>query len=356
MENGKTGVAVVGYGGMGSWHARELKGIAQAGLCGVYDILPERNEAARRAGINAYDTLEALLADESVRVVTLAIPNDQHRPEALRCMRAGKHVIVEKPAALSTSELSEMIQEARRCGVLLTVHQNRRWDEDFLAAQKIVREKLLGRVFSIESRVHGSRGIPGDWRNCRAQGGGMVYDWGVHLFDQILQMIPGPVEAVFAQLTNVTNEEVDDGFKALLRFKAPDGEEPLCCHIEVGTSNFISLPRWYIQGQNGTAVIEDFEMDGRIVMVSDWEKRDAVPVVTAAGLTKTMAPRTDETIREYPLPRIPSDVKDFYRNVFAVLRGEEEPIVKHAEMMRVLTLMEAVFASARAGQVIKGAI
>ena len=104
--------------------------------------------------------------------------------------------------------------------------------------------------------------------------------------------------------------------------------------MEVGTSNFISLPRWYILGENGSAVIDNWKVDGKIVMVSDWEKRDAVPVVTAAGLTKTMAPRTSETVKEYPLPVVHSDVREFYRNVFKAIRGEEESLIKHEEVMR----------------------
>ena len=87
-------------------------------------------------------------------------------------------------------------------------------------------------------------------------------------------------------------------------------------------------------------------------MVSDWEKRDAVPVVTAAGLTKTMAPRTKETIAEYPLPRLESDVRDFYRNALQVIAGEAEPLITHQEVMRVMKLMEAVFESAETNKVI----
>ena len=65
----------------------------------------------------------------------------------------------------------------KETGKLLTVHQNRRWDDDFLIIKKLVEEQKLGHVFRIESRVHGSRGIPGDWRKEKVHGGGMVLDW-----------------------------------------------------------------------------------------------------------------------------------------------------------------------------------
>lgn len=348
MSNEKFGVAIIGYGGMGSWHAHQLKTMDELTLCGVYDILPERNQAAERAGIHAYASREELLNDPAVKLVTVAIPNDLHHDVCIDCMKHGKNVISEKPVCLNHEELQDMIDASKENGVIFTVHQNRRWDEDFLTMKKLYDECTLGRVFNIESRVHGSRGIPGDWRNQKEHGGGMVLDWGVHLLDQIMMMIKKPLLSVYAQLSNVTNEEVDDGFKAILTF-----EDDLSVQVEVGTSNFINLPRWYMQGENGTAVLYDWDCSGKIVMVSDWENRDAVPVVTAAGLTKTMAPRTDETIDTFPLPEVHSDVRDFYRNLIKACNGEEEQLVRHDEVMRVMKLMEAIFRSAQSGQAVK---
>ncbi len=349
----KFGVAVLGYGGMGGWHVRQLKTMEEIQLCGVYDIDPQRNAAAERAGVCAYPSEAALLADPQVRLVTIAIPNDQHKDAAIRAMRAGKNVVCEKPVALSSDEVVEMVKASKANKVIFTVHQNRRWDEDYLTIRKIYEEGRLGKVFKIESRVHGSRGIPSDWRNQKAYGGGMVLDWGVHLLDQMLMMIKEPVVSVYADLDNVTNQEVDDGFKAIIHF-APKvaGDPPLSCQVEVGTSNFINLPRWYMLGENGSAVIEDWDLNGKIVMVSDWEKRDAVPVVTAAGLTKTMAPRTKDTIQEYPLPEVHSDVRDFYRNLIEASEGKAEQLVKHREILRSMRLMEAILRSAETGEAV----
>ena len=347
MEQKKFGVAIIGYGGMGTWHTQELQTMEELTLCGVYDILPERNAAAEQAGLHAYASREELLQDPNVQLVTVAIPNDLHHDVCIDCMKHGKNVISEKPVCLNHQELQEMIDASKEYGVLFTVHQNRCWDEDYLIMKKLYDEGTLGRVFNIESRVHGSRGIPGDWRNQKEHGGGMVLDWGVHLLDQILMMVDKPLRSVYADLSHVTNEAVDDGFKALLHF-----DDDLTVQVEVGTSNFISLPRWYMQGENGTAVIDDWDLSGKIVMVSDWENRDAVPVVTAAGLTKTMAPRTDETIETYPLPKVQSDVRDFYRNVIKACRGEEEQLIRHDQVMNVMKLMEAIFRSGETGQTV----
>jgi predicted dehydrogenase len=239
-----------------------------------------------------------------------------------------------------------MIDASVKAGKVFTVHQNRRWDEDYLVIKKIYDKKLLGEIFRIESRVHGSRGIPGDWRGLPEHGGGMVLDWGVHIMDQALQMIPGKVKKVYATLTHITTELVDDGFFAELTF-----DNGLVYLTEVGTSNFINLPRWYVQGRDGSALIESFSATkGKIVRVTDWKKNDAIPIRTAAGLTKTMAPRTNETIKEEPLPQIKSDLRDFYKNFTAVIDGKESLLVTLDSVMRNMKLMEAVFKSAKSGK------
>ena len=142
-----------------------------------------------------------------------------------------------------------MIAAAKKYGKLFTVHQNRRWDEDYLTIRKIVESGDLGHVFRIESRVHGSRGIPGGWREEKAHGGGMVLDWGVHLLDQMLTMMHDyELESVYATLDHLTNFECDEGFTALVRYK--NGPEWL---VEVKTCNYIEMPRWYAFGDGGSA-------------------------------------------------------------------------------------------------------
>ena len=226
-------------------------------------------------------------------------------------------------------------------GKLFTVHQNRRWDEDFLCAKKVVDDGTLGPVFRVESAVLGCRGIPGDWRQEPEHGGGMILDWGVHLLDQICQMFPGrSIRTVYATVDHVTNELVDDGFYTDLTL-----DDGVVAHVEVGTSHFIGKPRWKLFGRDGSAEI-DWGCKGRIVCVTDRSKNDAVPIRTAAGLTKTMAPRTDETIKEFPLPAVHSDICDYYRNVMDAIDGLEKIEVTIPQVMRVMKLMEAIRRSA----------
>ena len=100
-----------------------------------------------------------MLEDRSVDLVTVAVPNDCHKDIVIRALEAGKNVICEKPVALNSEELEEMIAASDRTGKLFTVHQNRRWDTDMLRIKALYNKGELGQVVSIESRIHGSRGI-----------------------------------------------------------------------------------------------------------------------------------------------------------------------------------------------------
>ncbi len=351
MVNGKIGAAVIGYGGMGGWHTNKIGNDMkdEAVLVGIYDINPERNAVAEKNGIHAFASREELLSDERIDIVTIATPNDFHKEIAIDALEHGKNVISEKPVAMNSAELEEMIAAANRCGKLFTVHQNRRWDEDYLTMKKLLDTNELGPVFRIESRVQGSRGVPGDWRNMPEHGGGMVLDWGIHLLDQALMMtLPRKLKSVYAELTYVTNENCDDGFRTTLIF-----DDGLSFYVEVTTSNFIELPLWYMLGENGSAVINNWQCDGEVVKVSDWENRDAVPIVAGAGITKTMAPRTDDTIKRYPLPVQKADWGEYYKNVFAYIRGESDIIVTHNQQRRLMKLVETIFESAAKNEVIE---
>lgn len=343
-------IGIIGYGGMAHWHKERIEEIGGLELAGIWDIRREvRKKAEKEEGVHVYQSQQDLLSREDIDFVLVATPNDFHKPIAIEAMYAGKHVVCEKPVALSSEELTEMMRVSKETGMFLTVHQNRRWDEDFLTVCKILKEGKLGEVFRIESKVHGSRGIPGDWRQEKEQGGGMVLDWGVHLLDQVLQMKKYvKLKQVYAWLTHVTNEVVDDGFTAMLTF-----EDNVQVVVEVGTSNFVSMPRWYVLGSDGTAVINDWKLNGEIVSAKGKSEEDVVPVKTAAGLTKTMAPRRKDTIQHTKLPKVHSDIHDFYRNVMAVISGKEEPCIKLEEVRQVMVLMEAIFQSAKEHKVIE---
>lgn len=344
----KKNLVVIGYGGMGTWHTQHALKSDVVELAGIYDIKEEKCALARERGIFAYDSLEAVLNDPKVDLVTVAIPNDSHKEVVIKALEAGKNVICEKPVAMNLAELDEMIAAAEKSGKVFSVHQNRRFDVDFLAMKHLKETGELGEFINIESRIHGSRGIPSDWRGEKEHGGGMVLDWGVHLIDQILQIFDEKIEKIYCTFDHITNKEVDDGFKLNIYFEG--GKSAL---IEVGTYNFIAMPRFYLRAQKGSAMITDWRENCKLVRCKAWHESDVIPVQTAAGLTKTMAPRDSVTVDEYEMERPQSDVHDYYRNFCKAIDGSEPQLVTHAEMMKVMRVMEECFRSVEEGQVVE---
>ena len=343
----KKNLAIVGYGGQGAWHGNHALASDVVSLRGIYDIRPERIQAAAEKGIHTYASFEELLSDKEIDIMLCATPNDVHKDIVIRGLRAGFHVVCEKPVTMNVADFDEMCAVAKETGRVFTVHQNRRWDVDFLAIKQLIDSGEIGDVLNIESRVHGSRGIPSDWRCHKQYGGGMIFDWGVHLIDQMLQLIPDKIESVYCRCNHITTDEVDDGFTLQITFAG--GKKAT---VEVGTYNFIAMPRFYMQCKNGSALIEDWQKECRVARMKAWNEKEVLPVQTAAGITKTMAPRDEITLDTYSIPRPQSDVHDFYRNLTAAIDGKAEQKIKLEEMRRVLTVMTAAFESDVKKQVI----
>lgn len=341
----KVRLGIIGFGGMGKWHSENAPG-AGVEITAVCDIEEEKREEARKRGLRVYDTADEMLADPEVNTVILTVPNYLHKEMCLKACGAGKNVIAEKPAAMSVAELDEMEQACKNAGVLFTVHQNRRWDRDMRIAKKAYDDGLLGNIFTIESKLHSGNGYMHEWHIYKKYGGGMMYDWGVHLIDQILFMMPGvKVKSVYADIKNVLHEEVDDYFKILLKM-----ENGITVHIELSTYILDYQPRWLVCGDKGTLMVKNFGCEGHLLRTGQFlEKLPPQITETVAGPTRQFAPLPPGGIVSEPLPEVETDWKDFYRNVADAIEGKAEPLIQISEVRRVLALMEAAWKSAESG-------
>ncbi len=248
---------------------------------------------------------------------------------------------------ISSKDLEEVLEVAKETGKVFYPRQNREWDEDFRIVKKIYDEKLLGETFNIECRIMGSRGIPGDWRGVKAYGGGMMLDWGVHIIDRLLVMVPEKIKKIFCSCTHITNKECDDGFKMHITF-----ESGLTAVLEVGTCHFINLPLWAIFGTDGSAEIKDWTCQGKMMRLKSWEDKDTSPILAGAGLTKTMAPRQENSVEEVPLPSVDFDRNELYSNFVDTCQGKAAQIVTGEHALRVLKVMEAALESDEKGIVV----
>lgn len=298
-------VASIGFGGMATHHFNQSKCLDMIELKGIYDIDPKRQEAARNYGLYIYSSAEEIYSDPEVDIVLVAVPNDLHKAYCIEALRHGKNVLCEKPVTMNSKDLEDIIAVAKETGMVFTVDQNRRVNKDFVLMKRSVEAGLLGDVYVIESRVEGSRGVPAGWRTTKAQGGGMMLDWGVHLIDQIMYMYPdAKVTNVFCKMYEI-HYDVDDNFRLTMTLS-----NGITAHIEVSTNNFIKHPRWYVLGTDGTLQIDDWDSEGRIVRCKSREDTWGAEIAkNKVGPSKTMAPRSPESVEEIPI-HAPTDVED----------------------------------------------
>lgn len=344
---------ILGFGFMGQEHETMLSTFDDVELVAICDNVPEQMLDAKTPGVKKYDNMDDFFEDEEINTVIIAIPNHLHKEAVIKAARAGKHIICEKPVAMTVKELDEMMETVKEYGVKFTVHQQRRFDPDFRTAKEVFDKKELGEIYTIQSSLYGINGNMHDWHVYNKYGGGMLYDWGVHLIDQILWMIPGKIKTIYADIRNVINKEVDDYFKIILRF-----ESNIIAEIELGTYFLADKPKWFerhwfIGGNKGSAHIDGFAPDGKICTTSRLlENVEGKRTMTSAGPTRSFGTPAPGVLKTKELPVVNTTHKMYFDNFIKAINEEEEFLVTVSQVRRVLSVMEAVRQSGRTGMAI----
>lgn len=346
-------MGIIGFGGMAGHHYSQCQKFERINIKGIYDINPERGEYAKSLGLVSYNTADELINDPEIDIVLVATTNDTHKDYVIQALKSDKNVICEKPAAIYSSELEEMIEAAKSSKGVFTVDQNRRVNKDFVLMRRQVESGIIGKPYVFESRVEGSRGMPQGWRQTKSLGGGMMLDWGVHLIDQMMYMYSDQkVTNVFCKMFSIHYPEVDDNFRLTMTF-----ENGIVAHIEVSTNNFINHPRWYVLGTDGTLQIDGWDCQGKVVKCLEREDKWGIDIKkTKAGPTKTMAPRNPDTVQVIDLEE-PTDVEDnlnpVYKQLLDAIEGKAELKIKPEQALRVIKVMETAFLSSETESAIK---
>jgi len=193
-------VGVIGYGGQFNMGPQHLGEMCAAGMTpiAVADIDPKRLAAAKNdySGIETYHSPGQMLRKSDVDLITIITPHNTHAALAVQALKAGRHVVCEKPLAITTAECDRMITAAKRSGTVITTYHNRHWDGCILNAVKKIHSGAIGEVYRIEAHM-GAWGKPGNWwRSSKSISGGILYDWGVHLLEYALQIVDGQITEV----------------------------------------------------------------------------------------------------------------------------------------------------------------
>ncbi|MDD5072305.1 MAG: Gfo/Idh/MocA family oxidoreductase [Candidatus Omnitrophica bacterium] len=321
----------VGICGLGrsaqEFHIPLMKKAGNFRIVAVCDTIPGRRRVADRDYHTIAFSDYRHFLDTDIDLVVIATPSSSHFRIAKMVLEEGKHCVVEKPIALSLKEVDYLIRLAHKKRAVLSVFQSRRFDGDFLTVKRILDEGLLGEPFTIESRAtsygslknYGVKEFNPAWRYKKIYGGGILYDFGSHLIDQMLCLAGEPPVSVFCDMKSVLwSREVDDYFKLLIRFRGG-----MTAHLEASQVSRYNLPRWYALGTKGALLSEN---GGHPIKV------------------KTQI-KGEEFERTYQVD--PSRWEQYYMNLYDVLMHRAHPIIKLEEVRKSAAVIDAARISAQ---------
>lgn len=220
MRYDRVRAGIAGFGMSGQiFHAPFLHADERYQIRKVYERTSKRAEQLYPY-VETVRSFQELLGDD-IDLVIIATPNPLHFQMAKEAMEAGKHVIVEKPVAVTAEEASELCRLAKKHQVLFSVYQNRRLDGDFRTVRKLIKEETLGEILDYEAHYH--RFVVGasskKWKEKGGRGIGILYDLGVHIIDQAYVLFGMPVE-VYADFRKQRKETSDyDRFDVILYYQ-----------------------------------------------------------------------------------------------------------------------------------------
>lgn len=344
--------AVIGYGFIGRRHVDSLKSFEESDCVAVCDRDQKRLDEvkAKYPDMKTFLNVDEMFEQVELDGVIISANNNQHKELVIKAANAGKNIICEKPVAMSVADLDEMIEAVEKAGVKFTVHQQRRFDKDYRSVKECYDKNMVGDVYAIKSSLYGYNGNMHDWHVYKSEGGGMLYDWGVHLIDQILYMVDSRLVSVYADVRNVINKEVDDYFKILLRF-----ENNVTAEIELGTYYLSDRKdwferHWFVGGNKGSMYLYKFDPEGKIVRTTrllENVNEDQAKSAKSYGPTRSFGVPEPGLIVTEDIPHVATEQRMYFENYFKALKGKEEFLVKIPEVRRVLSVMEACWESAK---------
>jgi predicted dehydrogenase len=315
--------AIVGLGRSG-WdiHVKALRGRADARIVAVVDPIEDRRaEAAKEFGCKAYASIDEVLRQPDVEVVVIATPSVQHAPDARRALRAGKHVLLEKPIAMNLAEADSLLRTAEKSGKHLFAHHNARYNRLFTHLQDVVKSGVLGQLFHMR-HYQQNFARRSDWQTLRKNGGGVLNNTCPHFIDHMIQLAGAPVKLAVGDLRQIASAgDVEDHVNVFFRF-----ENGVTANMEISSAENVALPlpRWILCGTHGTLTT-----DGTTSTIRYVDPKQVSPTVLPAvdGHARDRKYGNDDKLpwQEKTVPSEGPDHGSIYDNVRAVLR-ENKPL------------------------------
>ncbi len=242
-------VGIVGLGRSG-WniHAKALTKLpGHFAVTAVVDPSEERRaEAEQGCGAVAYEAFDDLLAHDGLDVIVVASPSTMHITQVCAALASARHVVCEKPMALTAADADRMIAAAETHGRILAPFQNRRYEPHFMKVREIIESGLLGRILQIRINwSHFTRRW--DWQTLKARGGGSLNNHGAHLLDHALQLFGPSRPEIFVDLKRaLTLGDAEDHVKLILH-----GRDAPTVEVEASSADAFPGERWHVMGTSG---------------------------------------------------------------------------------------------------------
>jgi predicted dehydrogenase len=251
------GLGLVGLGRAGiNMHCKELElknRLKKFNLVAACDPDASRRKMVEeKYGCRTYATVEELIADDGVELVDIANRTPEHTPDALKALRAGKDVYLEKPIAVSYEEAKQLMATARRCKADLYIRHNRRFEPAFNHIREIIDSGVLGKVYEIKlRRVQYQR--RDDWQTIQTCAGGQLLNWGPHIIDHGLQFLDGKVDEIWSDLKSLTCAgDAEDHLKIVMK-----GKDGCIVDLEISGSAAVKEPEYIIFGTKGGLICDE---------------------------------------------------------------------------------------------------
>jgi predicted dehydrogenase len=333
---------LIGYGFAGkTFHAPLIESVEGLRLTHVSSRKPEA-VLADLPNVQVCDEPEAVATHKELDLVVIASPNESHFPLAAAALRAGKHVVVDKPFTVTLAESRSLVQIAQEQDRLLSVFHNRRWESESLAAQAILDSGMLGEVTHFETHIDRFRpNVRRRWREDPGPGAGLWFDLGPHLIDEALQMFGLP-ESIYASLAVLRKgAQTDDWAHVQLNYAK--------ARVILHTSLLVAGggPRTMLHGTLGSwmkygADVQEKQLIAGLKPGSNGYGIDTDPGIFVDGATGER--------REIPAPL--GDESMYYSGVRDALYGKAPNPVPPSKALAVMAVLERSFESAALGRVL----
>lgn len=341
-------VGLIGFGLAGrTFHAPFIQHVPALKLHKIRANRPESVSAAQtlypKAGVVASE--EDIFADDKIDLVVIATANSTHFPLAKAALKAGKHVLVDKPFTITSAEAEELIALAQQQNKLLSVYQNRRWDADFRTIQTLVQQQALGELVSYEAHFDRYRPLlkPDTWKEEDLPGAGILYDLGSHLIDQALCLFGKP-DAVYGQVqVQRQGSQVPDFFTATLYYPQ------LAATLTAGMLVRENGPRYVLHGQKGSFVKYGLDVQeealraGELPSAANWGQEPEQQ-------WGTLHTEWQELVYRGKIQSIPGDYGGLYQNLAQAINGKSALYVTAQQARDTIRVIELVMQSSEEGK------